>query len=86
MFVLIGEVVSWKSFKQISVVRITMEVESVALKKAGFEAEWLRSLKNISLFTNFVAFFCIHCVCQMAQVTITRAMNIIYMRKVDIHD
>ena len=77
VFVLIGEVVSWKSYKQTSIVRTTIEVESVALKKAGFEAEWLRSsLNNISLFTNFVAFICIHYVCQIAQVTITRAKNI----------
>ena len=35
-------VVSWKSSKQMCIVRSTMESEFIALDKAGEEAEWLR--------------------------------------------
>ena len=56
-----------------------MELELVALEKAGFEAEWFRSLLiDIPLYTNFIAFVCIHCDCQAA---IARAKNKIYNGK-----
>ena len=44
VFTLAGGAVSWKSSKQTCIARSTMESELVALKKAGSEAEWFRSL------------------------------------------
>ena len=41
VFILGGEVVSWKSSKQTCIGRSTMESEFIALDKAGEEAEWL---------------------------------------------
>ena len=44
-----------------------MESELVALEKAGFEAEWLRSLViDIPLYSNSIASICIHCDYQVA--------------------
>jgi hypothetical protein len=44
VFTLVGGAVSWKSSKQTCIARSIMEAKLVALEKAGFEAEWLRSL------------------------------------------
>ena len=43
VFILGGGAVSWKSSKQTSIARSTMESEFIALDKAGEEAEWLRN-------------------------------------------
>ena len=42
IFTLGGVALSWNSFKQICITRSTMELEFIALHKAGEEAEWLR--------------------------------------------
>ena len=79
VFTLAGGAVSWKSTKQTCIARPTIETELVALEKAGFEAEWLKSLLiDIPLFTNSIASVCIHCDCQAA---IARAKNKIYNGK-----
>ena len=44
VFTLAGGAVSWKSSKQTCIARSTMELELVALEKAGSKAEWLRNL------------------------------------------
>ena len=41
VFTLGGAAVSWKSSKQTCIARSTMELEFIALDKAGEEAEWL---------------------------------------------
>ena len=64
MFTLVGGVVSWKLFKLTCIVRFIMELELVALKKAGSNAKWLISLLvDLPLFTNSIAFVCICCDC-----------------------
>jgi hypothetical protein len=67
VFTLVGRDVSWKLSKQTYIARSIMEVELVALEKAGSEAKWLRSLLiDLPLFTNSVPPVCIHCDCQAA--------------------
>ena len=67
VFTLAEGAVSWKSSKQTCIARFTMESELVALEKAGSEAEWLRSLLiDLPLYTNSIAFICIHYDCQAA--------------------
>ena len=79
VFTLVGEAISWKSSKQTCIVISTMESKLVALEKARFEAEWLRSLLiNIPLYTNSIASICIHCDCQAA---IARTKSKIYNGK-----
>ena len=79
VFTLAGGAVSWKSSKQTCIVRSTMESELVALEKAEFKSEWLRSLLiDIPLYTNSIASICMHCDCQAV---IARAKNKIYNGK-----
>ena len=79
VFTLVGEAISWKSSKQTCIAISTMESKLVALEKARFEAEWLRSLLiNIPLYTNSIASICIHCDCQAA---IARTKSKIYNGK-----
>ena len=78
-FTLAGGAVSWKSSKQTCIARSTMEAELVALKKAGSEVEWLKSLLvDLPLYTNLVPPICIHCDCHA---TIARAKSKIYNGK-----
>ena len=44
IFTLGGGVVSWKSSKQTSITRSTMEAEFIAIEKVSSEAEWLKNL------------------------------------------
>ena len=79
VFTIAGGAVSWKSTKQTCIARPTIETELVALEKAGFEAEWLKSLLiDIPLFTNSISSAYILCDCQAA---IARAKNKIYNGK-----
>ena len=79
VFTLAGGAVSWKSSKQTCILRSTMESELVALEKAEFKSEWLRSLLiDIPLYTNSIASICMHCDCQAV---IARAKNKIYNGK-----
>ena len=67
VFTLGGGAVSWKSFKQTCITRSTMEVEFIALKKASFEAEWLRNLlPDIPLWTRPTPFVSMRCDSQSA--------------------
>ncbi|GKB13137.1 DNA polymerase zeta catalytic subunit-like protein [Tanacetum coccineum] len=79
VFILGGDVVSWKSSKQTVNTRSTMEAKFVALDKAAEEAKWLRSfLEGIPLWPKSVTAVCIHC---DSMATLTRAKNHIYNRK-----
>ena len=44
VFTLVGGAISWKSSKKTCTLRSNMEIELVALEKAGSEAVWLRSI------------------------------------------
>ena len=71
IFTLGGGTVSWKSSKQTSIARSTMESEFIALDKAGEEAEWLRHfLEDIPIWPQPVPAICINC---DSQSTIGRA-------------
>ena len=79
VFTLGGAAGSWKSSKQTCIVRSTMELEFIALDKAGKEAEWLRNfLENIPNWPKPVPDVCIHCDSQAA---IGRAKNVMYNGK-----
>ncbi|XP_070011252.1 secreted RxLR effector protein 161-like [Nicotiana sylvestris] len=67
VFTLGGGAISWKSAKQTTIARSTMESEFVALKLAGSKAEWLRNfLANISLIKDALPLVFMHCDCQAA--------------------
>ena len=67
LFTLGGGAVSWKSSKQTSIARSTMEYEFIALDKAGEEAKWLRHfLEDIPIWPQPMSAICIHCDCQSA--------------------
>ena len=77
LFILGGEVVSWKSSKQTCIARSTMESEFIALDKAGEEVEWLRHfLEDIPMWPQPVPAICIHCDSQSA---IGRVQSHIYI-------
>ncbi|KAK4286227.1 hypothetical protein QN277_002813 [Acacia crassicarpa] len=79
VFTLGGGAVSWKSSKQTCIARSSMEVEFIALDKAGEEAEWLCNfLEDIPRWPKPVPAVCIHC---DSQATIGRAKNIMYNDK-----
>jgi hypothetical protein len=62
VFILARGVISWKSSKQTCIARSTIEVELVALEKAGTEVEWLMSLLiDLPLYANPVPPIFIHC-------------------------
>ena len=76
VFTLGGGAVSWKSSKQICIVRSTMESKFIASDKIGEEAEWLQQfLEDIPLWQKPVPAICIRCDNQAA---ISRAQNVIY--------
>ena len=77
LFILGGEVVSWKSSKQTCIARSTMESEFIALDKAGEEVEWLRHfIEDIPMWPQPVPTICIHCDSQSA---IGRVQSHIYI-------
>ena len=79
VFTLGRAAVSWKSSKQTCIARSTMELEFIALDKAGEEAEWLRNfLEDIHNWPKPVPVVCIHCDSQEA---IERARNVMYNGK-----
>jgi hypothetical protein len=79
VFTLARRAISWKSSKQTYIARSTMNVELVALEKAGTEAEWLRNLLiDLPLYANLVQLICIHYDCHAA---IARAKSKIYNGK-----
>ena len=79
VFTLGGAAVSWKSSKHTCIARSTMELEFIALDKAGEEAEWLRNfLEDIPNWPKPVPAVCIHCDSQAA---IGRARNVMYNGK-----
>ena len=62
VFTLGGAAVSWKSSKQTCIARSIMELEFIALDKAGEEAEWLRHfLEDMPMWMKLVPSICIHC-------------------------
>ena len=74
VLILAGRAVSWKSSKKTYIVRSNMEIELMALEKAGSKAIWLRSLLiDMPPFTNSVVSICFPCNCQAA---ITRVKKI----------
>ena len=76
MFTLRGAIVSWKSSRQIVIVRSTMEYEFIAIYKCEEEAEWLRHfLEDIPRWPKPMPPICIHCECQSV---IGRAQNNMY--------
>ena len=67
VFTLGGEAVSWKSSKQTCIARSTMELEFIALDKAGEEVEWLRHfLEDTPMWMKLVPSICIHCDSKLA--------------------
>ena len=79
MFTLGGEVVSWKSSRQMVISKCTMDYEFITLEKRGEETEWLRHfLEDIPRWPKPVPPICIHCNSQSA---IGRAQNSMYNGK-----
>ncbi|KAK4380871.1 Retrovirus-related Pol polyprotein from transposon TNT 1-94 [Sesamum angolense] len=79
VFTIGGGAVSWKSSKQTCIARSTMELEFIALDKAGEEAEWLRNfLEDIPCWTKPVPAIMVHCDSQSA---IGRAQSNMYNGK-----
>ena len=79
VFTLDGVVISWKSSKQTCITRSTMELEFIALDKAGEEVEWLRHfLEDMPMWKKHVPSICIHCDSKSA---IGRAQSHMYNNK-----
>ena len=67
VFTLGGGAVTWRSSRQTTIARSTMEYEFVALEMAGSEAESLKNfLANIPLGMKPTPFVSMHCDCQSA--------------------
>ena len=77
VFTLGGTAVSWKSSKQTCIARSTMELEFIALDKAGEEAEW-HFLEDMPMWMKPVPSICIYCDCKSA---IDRAQSHMYNGK-----
>ena len=76
VFILSGVAVSWKSSKQTCIARSTMELEFIALDKAGEEVEWHRNfLEDMPMWMKHVPSICIYCDSKSA---IGRAQNHMY--------
>ena len=57
-----GAAISCKSSKQTCIARSTMELEFIALDKAGEEAKWLcHFLEDMPMWIKLVPPICIHC-------------------------
>ena len=79
VFTLGGASISWKSSKQIVIIRSMMESEFIALDKAGEESEWLRQfVEDIPKWPKPATAICRHCDSQSA---IGRAHNTMYTGK-----
>ena len=79
VFTVGGGTMYWKSSKQTCIARSTMEVEFIALDKAGEEAEWLRNfLEDIPFWPKSLTPIGIHC---DSQATIGRAGSVMYNGK-----
>ena len=67
VFTLRERVVSLKLSKKTCITRSTMEAKFIALKKASYEAEWLKNLlATIPLWTRPPSFVSMHCDSQAA--------------------
>ncbi|WJZ81569.1 hypothetical protein VitviT2T_001407 [Vitis vinifera] len=79
IFTLGRATISWRSSKQTCIARSTMELEVIALDKAGEEVEWLRNfLENIPMWPKPIMAICIHC---GSQIALARAKNVVYNGK-----
>ena len=64
LFTFHGDVVTWKSFKQMIITRSIVELKFMALKIVGSEIEWIRNfLYDIPLSTKPKHLISMHCDC-----------------------